>query len=91
MAEFRFRLDTKHSIWYEFTFDVEAETLEEAKAKAIKAFKEGDIEDIENGEFEPNLDAIEKLSVEENGNQATEELYCLEDQEFKPIVTNVEE
>jgi len=59
MKTFDFYLDTKVTTWYRTNFEVEANSLAEAKQKAIQFVKE----------------TTEVMSVDENGGESTEELY----------------
>ena len=72
MKTFDFYVDTKCTTWYRTNFEIEANSLEEAKQKAIEFVKED-----EHGEipWEQVDCTIEPMSVEENDNQSTEELY----------------
>lgn len=46
MEKFNFNLDQKVTTWYRTNFEVEAETLEEAKQKAIQLYETGELDDI---------------------------------------------
>ena len=81
MATFDFYLDQKHTIWYRNTFSIEAETLEEAKAKVIELCN-NPTGDSFSDEWETLYDSAEELSVGDNGGQPTEEVYCNEDSEM---------
>lgn len=71
MAIYNFNKDTKSTIWYRECFSVEADTIEQAKEKAIK------IAENVNASFECHVlfDTAEDILPEENDNQATQELY----------------
>ena len=72
MESYQFYLDTKVTTWYRTKFEVEADSIDEAKAAAIKIHKQGELD----GEpWEQVDDTIENMTPEENGNQPTEELY----------------
>jgi hypothetical protein len=72
MESYQFYLDTKVTTWYRTKFEVEADSIDEAKAAAIKIHKQGELD----GEpWEQVDDTIENITPEENGNQPTEELY----------------
>lgn len=73
MANYRFYIDTKSSIWTRSYRQVEASSEEEAKRLAKEIFK-GDDGDGEY-EVETLYDTQESISVEENMGFATEELY----------------
>ena len=72
LTTFNFFLDTKVTDWYRTAFEIEANSLEEAKQKAIKF-----VEDDHHGEIPwEQIDCtIEPMSVEDNGGECTEELY----------------
>lgn len=69
--EFDFHRDSKHTIWYRSHFSVKAKTREEAieKAKAMMVNFDRD----ENSEL--LVDTTEQMSVAENDNFSTEELF----------------
>lgn len=77
MAQFDFHTDEKKTIWYRKYFTIEAETIEEAKAKAIEKHRKGDW--IEGEEYEQLTDTCEQLSVADNDGWPTEELYLDDD------------
>jgi hypothetical protein len=72
LTTFEFYIDTKVTDWYRTPFEIKADTIEEAKELAIK-FVKGD----HHGEIPwEQIDCtIEPMSVQDNGNQSTEELY----------------
>jgi hypothetical protein len=72
MKTFNFYLDTKITTWMRTDFEIEANSLEEAKQKAIEFHLSEETGGIP---WEQNLDCQEILSVEENGGQSTEELF----------------
>jgi hypothetical protein len=72
MESYQFYLDTKVTTWFRTKFEVEAESLDEAKEAAIKLHK-GDA--LSDKPWENIDDTIEVLSYEDNGNEPTEELY----------------
>ena len=74
MKEFDFYLDQKHTIWYRNTFTIEAETLEEAKAKVIELCNT-DTGNLPSDDWDLLHETVEALSVGDNGGEATEELY----------------
>lgn len=72
MESYQFYLDTKVTTWYRTKFEIEADSIDEAKAAAIKIHKQGELD----GEPWEWIDGtIEVLSYEDNGNEPTEELY----------------
>jgi len=74
MAEFEFHLDQKHTIWYRNTFTIEANTLEEAKAKVIDVCNTNS-SDLLSDDWETMFDTLEQISPDENGGEPTEEVY----------------
>lgn len=72
MENFDFELDQKITVWMRTSFEIEAETLEEAKQKAIEFHQNGNTSSIGWDEL---LDTQEILSVEDNGGEPTEELF----------------
>jgi hypothetical protein len=72
MKTFNFYLDTKITTWMRTDFEIEANSLEEAKLKAIEFHNESNTSSIA---WEENMDTQEPMSVEENGGEPTEELF----------------
>jgi hypothetical protein len=72
MKTYNFYIDTKVTDWYRTEFEIEADSLKEAKLKAIEFVKEEQHTEIP---WEQVDCTIEPMSVEENDNQSTEELY----------------
>ena len=72
MKTFDFYVDQKVSAWYRTKFEVEAETYEDARKIAKEQFLNGA---IENEAWEIIEGTEELLDAEENGKQATAELY----------------
>lgn len=79
MASYSFFLDTKVTTWMRTDFEIEAKSLEEAKKKAIEFHKQGNTSDLP---WEDIMDTQEALSVEDNGGEPTEEIFCSEDSTF---------
>ena len=79
METFDFYLDTKVTGWYRTPFEIEANTLEEAKQKAIEFVKSGETTYIS---WEQIDDTIETMSVKDNDGESTEELYTYSDGEM---------
>lgn len=77
MAQFDFHVDEKKTIWYRKYFTIEADTEDEAKAKAVDIHKDG--EWIDNADYEQLTDTCENLSVLDNDGWPTEELYMDDD------------
>lgn len=74
MAEFEFHLDQKHTIWYRNNFVIEADTLKEAKAKVIEMCNTNSSDTLSD-DWETMFETAEQISPDENGGEATEELY----------------
>jgi hypothetical protein len=85
METFDFMLDQKVTTWYRTPFEIEAETLEEAKELAIKFVKGANHESIG---WEQVDETIEIMSVKDNDGQATEELRT---DDFDEIWNNLDE
>ena len=75
MTTFKFHQDIKVSIWRRQHFSIEAESLEEAKAKAIK-FQNEDVSNHNEFLYEEFMYESEELMLpDENGGQSTMQLY----------------
>jgi hypothetical protein len=74
METFDFYLDQKHTIWYRNKFTIEAETLEEAKAKVIEMCNT-DSSNLPSDDWDLLHETVEQMSVIDNDGQSTEELY----------------
>lgn len=72
MTTFKFWEDVKHTIWLRNHFEIEAETEEEAKQKAITLFDENHIPDED---WEYLNETIEEMQPVENDGQTTRELF----------------
>jgi hypothetical protein len=72
METFNFYLDQKVTTWYRTNYEVEAETLEEAKQKAIQLYKQDELDDFGWEQLGGNQ---EIMTIEDNGNFATAEIY----------------
>lgn len=72
MENFYFYLDQKVTTWYRTSFEVKANTIDEAKQIAIGFVKEGKTSELPWDSID---DTIEVLPLKENGGQPTEELY----------------
>jgi len=79
METFDFYLDTKVTGWYRTPFEIEANSLEEAKQKAIEFVKSGETTYIS---WEQIDDTVETMSVKDNDGESTEELYTYSDGEI---------
>ena len=72
MERFDFYLDQKHTIWYRNRFSIEAETLEEAKAKVIEMYGK---DDLPSDDWEQLTDTLEGMTPTDNGGEPTDELF----------------
>lgn len=72
LMEFTYYLDVKHSIWTRTYFTVEASSGEEADEIAKRMYRE---DEIDLYGWEPLIDTIEDMTLEENGGASTHELY----------------
>jgi len=72
MGTFNFSLQQKVTTWMQTDYEIEAETLEEAKKKAIQFHDERHTENIG---WEESMDVQEPLAPEDNGGEPTEEIY----------------
>jgi len=72
MKTFNFNLDQKVTTWYRTEFEVEAESLEEAKQKAIQLYKEDDLDEFTWEQLGGNQ---EIMTIDDNGGFATAEIY----------------
>jgi hypothetical protein len=72
METFDFYIDTKVTTWYRTSFEIPANSKEEAKELAIKYVKEDGHSHIS---WEHIDDTLEGMSIRENGGFPTEELY----------------
>jgi predicted esterase YcpF (UPF0227 family) len=92
MKTFNMYLDQKITTWMRTEFEVEAETIEEAKKLAIEKFNNGDLLEIPWQEVDS---CQEVMTVEENGGFSTAEIYYVDDEamgmdEFYSNKTNLE-
>ena len=72
MGTFNFSLQQKVTTWMETEYEIEADNYEEAKKKAIEFHNEGNTGSIG---WEELMDAQEPMTLEENDNQPTEEIF----------------
>lgn len=77
MKTFDFHLYTKVTTWYRTDFEIESNSLEDAKEKAIQFIKDDEQSSIS---WEQVDETIEVMSVEENGGKSTEELFYENDE-----------
>jgi hypothetical protein len=92
MKTFNMFLDQKVTTWMRTEFEVEAETIEEAKKLAIEQYKDGDLDEISWDEVDG---CKEIMTVEENDGFSTAEIYYADDEakgmdEFYTNKTNLE-
>jgi hypothetical protein len=73
MATFDFFTDKKVTMWERVNFEIEADTYNQAVQKAIEFSKNDNFPDM--ADYETLYDTAEPLSVEENGGEATIELF----------------
>jgi hypothetical protein len=76
MPTFNMYLDQKITTWMRTEFNVEAETIEEAKRIAIEKLERGDLDEIGWEEVE---NTQEVLQPRDNGGCSTAELYYWDD------------
>jgi hypothetical protein len=79
--EFDFYIDEKVTIWNRLKFTIQAETLEEAKQKAIFLTAK-EREEIEIYDSELLFDTMSELDLEDNDSNSTIELYSEENDEL---------
>lgn len=72
MGTFNFSLQQKVTTWMQTEYEIEADTLEEAKQKAINFHNERHTENIG---WEESMDVQELMTLEDNGGEPTEEIY----------------
>ena len=72
METFDFYLDTKVTTWYRTKFEIEGENEEDAKKKSIEFLNNNEVDLIP---WEQIDDTIEVMSIKENDNQPTKELF----------------
>jgi len=76
MKTFNFYLDQKVTTWYRTDFEVEAETLEEAKQKAIQLYKEDELNEFTWERIDDTYNEV--MTIEDNGNCSTAEIYTVD-------------
>ena len=72
METFDFYIDTKVTTWMRTKFEIKSDSEEESKQLAIEFIQKGYDSDISWDEV---MDTQEIMSVEENDNQPTKELF----------------
>ena len=76
MKTFNMYLDQKVTTWMRTEFNVEAETIEDAKVLAEEMYSRGDLDEKP---WEEIMDSKEVMLPAENEGQATAELYFWDD------------
>jgi hypothetical protein len=69
---FDFYVDQKVTTWYRTHFEIEAESLAEAKKKALEFYEQGNTSDLPWEQYDGTT---ELMSVEENDGASVTELY----------------
>lgn len=75
MDRFKVEIDSKHTVWYRTTIIMEAASLEEAKKKAKVIFDEESEWDQEGFFGGPMEETLEYMTVADNNEASTRELY----------------
>ena len=76
MKTFNMYLDQKVTTWMRTEFNVEAETIEDAKILAEEMFSRGELDEKP---WEEIMDSTEVMRPKENDGQATAEIYYWDD------------
>lgn len=87
MKSFKIEFDSKHTIWYRTTAYIYSDTLEDAKRIAKEMYKKSEIDELENAYTEPIYDTVEQMSVADNSEEPTEELFV----DGELVLTNLSE
>lgn len=69
---FDFYVDQKVTTWYRTHFEIEADSLAEAKKKALEFYEQGNTSDLSWEQYDGTT---ELMSVEENGGASVTEIY----------------
>lgn len=69
---FDFYVDQKVTTWYRTHFEIEAESLAEAKKKALEFYEKGNTSDLPWEQYDGTT---ELMSVEENNGASVTEIY----------------
>lgn len=69
--DFEFYMDQKHTVWLRTWFSVQARSQEEANEKAREMYDNDEIE----GDTEYLYDTLEEMSLDDNGDMSTVEIY----------------
>ena len=72
MQKFNFYLDEKVTTWMRTNFSVEAESLEDARQKAVDMVLAGDTTEYP---WEQIPETIEQMNPEDNGGSSTKEIF----------------
>jgi hypothetical protein len=75
METFQITLDTKHTIWYRTKAEINANSLQEAKEIAKELYLDSEIDEVEGAYTEAIYETAELMSVADNGDEPTEELF----------------
>ena len=81
LKEFDFYTDEKKTIWYRVQFSVKAENEEEAIKLAKEMFDKDNYGEY-GDDWEQLTDTTESMSIKENGNMATRELFTYPNGDF---------
>jgi len=83
MANYKFYVDEKRTIWYRSNINISAGSLEEAKEIIKQKYNSNELEQFttEAG-WEQMEDCDTMLNPEDNDGWATEEVFCDEDNEL---------
>lgn len=83
MANFKFYVDEKRTIWYRSNININANSLEEAKEIIKQKYKDNELDAFttESG-WEQMEYSDTQLSPEDNDGWATEEVFCDENSEL---------
>lgn len=83
MANYKFYVDEKRTIWYRSNININANSLEEAKEIIKQKYNDNELDGFttEAG-WEQMEDTDTQLSPEYNDGWATEEIFCDEDDEL---------
>jgi hypothetical protein len=73
---FNFYLDQKVTTWMRTDFEVEANSIDEAKMLAEEMYNRGDLDEVGWEEIDGTKEVLEPI---ENGNEPTAEIYLVTD------------
>lgn len=86
MATFQFHTDNKVTMWERATFEIEADTYNQALNKALECAKNSRYPDMTD--YETLYDTAEPMSVLDNKGVATLELYHVTNRMGEPVWDN---